>query len=136
MYRRRPCHSYNRVLTRVSQHSQICRSVCCRSVDVWLISNSKIDRSTDRQIWPFCVPAQSVDLSICRSVFVHFQIVTTTLIVIVEVAKFVWLGLGYGGKVDAQTMSCCICRPSICRSVDRFFWSSAIDRSTARTLYV
>ena len=57
---------------RVSRQSQICRSVCCRSVDVWLFSNSKIDRSTDLAFLCTIFICQSVDLFL---VFVNFQIV-------------------------------------------------------------
>ena len=56
----------------MSRQSQICRSVCCRSVDVWLFSNSKIDRSTDLAFLCTIFICQSVDLFL---VFVNFQIV-------------------------------------------------------------
>ncbi len=72
---------------RVSPQSQICRSVCCRSVDFWLFSNSKIDRSTGRQIWSSVSPH---NLSICRSVDLFSLISKSSKMVSDHVYGTVW----------------------------------------------
>ncbi len=47
----------------VSTQRQICQSVCCWSVDFVRFSSSRIKRSTDQHIWPFCLSV--ADCNIC-----------------------------------------------------------------------